>query len=126
MPFQVRPKAWRIEAPIRVKRARSNLTPDALILTHGGMTGHWVGMEFRNTHAVDYRKRYKLQRLPMTNFEVDVREFAKSFWPGDTLETALVEWFQSGIPARIITLVGELECRPVDDPILQRAILGSS
>lgn len=115
-------RACRIEAHIRVKRARSNLTPDALILTRGGLTGHWVGIEFRNTHAVDYRKRRKLQRLPMTTLEVDVREFGKSFWPGDTLVAALADWFRTEFPARVITLVGETESRQTDDPVLQRAL----
>ena len=122
-PFGVQVVACRQEAPIRPKRARSNLQPDVLLQIRGGRTGNWAGLEVRNTHAVDYGKRRRLKLLPMTTLEIDVRGFLGRFWLDDELKEALLQWFSNnGVRVRIITMVGEDECRPIDDPILLAAM----
>lgn len=117
--FVVKVIEWREEAPIRRKRARSDLIPDVLLQMDGGCVGYWIGIEIRNTHVVDYRKRRKLKLLPMTTLEIDVRGFANQY--GD-LKTAMLEWFRGGVRARVVTIVGERDSRPPDDPVLLLAL----
>jgi len=121
-PFSVRAIAWCEEASIRPKRSRSKLQPDVLVQTDGGRTGHWMGVEVRNTHAVDYAKRRRLKLLPMTTIEIDVRGFLDSFLPEEELRTAMLKWFRYAIRARIVTLVGEDKSRAADDAILVIAL----
>lgn len=113
----------RIQNPV----TRNVIQPDVLLRVRWSPLGHWIGIEFHNTHAVDARKQFLIRKERISALEIDLIEFVElaPAIPEERLRSLLREFLASSIPAKVLAIVRRDDRRAHDDEQLLSALRGS-
>lgn len=100
------------------------IQPDVFLRVRQSPLGHWIGIEFRNTHAVDARKQFLIRRERISALEIDLIDFVE-IAPAlheTRLRSMMREFLASTIPAKALAIVRREDRRAHDDEQLVAAI----
>ncbi len=113
----------RIQNPV----TRNVIQPDVLLRVRWSPLGHWIGIEFHNTHAVDARKQFLIRKERISALEIDLIDFVElaPAIPEERLRSLLREFLAAGIPAKVLAIVRRDDRRAHDDEQLLSALRGS-
>lgn len=119
----------RAASEVRIQNAETGnvIQPDVLLRTRISPLGHWVGIEFRNTHAVDDRKKFLIRQERISALEIDLIDFVEIAVavPEAELRVMLDEFLAATIPAKVLAIVRREDRRAHDDAHLMNALNGS-